>query len=235
MIEAWIVMSPSALKVPIMLEEIGADYTLHAVDVGAGDQHQPGFRKLSPNGKVPAILDHAPSDGGAPLAQFDSGAILIYLAEKSGKLLPTELRARSEVLAWLFWQATGLSPMSGQYAHFFFFVSEAERTYALPRYRNELDRLYGVLNQRLRGRDYLCGDYSIADIGSYPWTLMSERFELSLEAFPDLAAWQKRMRERPSVRAAYDRAKAELPTLSPQREDFRRNMFGMDARAFGVV
>ena len=159
-------------KLTIALEELELEYRLHRVDISAGEQHQETFRAISPNGKIPAIVDHAPPDGGPPLTLFESGAILLYLADKTGQLLPSGFRERQDAIVWLFWQAAGFGPMLGQ-AHHFNLHAPRDASYARDRYNAEAQRLYAVLEQRLADRDYLAGTYSMADIMIFPWTRRS--------------------------------------------------------------
>ncbi len=153
--------TPNGHKITIFLEETGVPYTIHKVGIGKGDQFKPEFLAISPNNRMPAIVDHTPTNGGKPISIFESGAILQYLAEKTGKFLPTEIRAKTEVMQWLFWQVGGLGPMAGQNGHFNVYAPE-KIPYAMERYTNETNRLYGVMNKRLADHDYLGGDYSIA-------------------------------------------------------------------------
>ena len=157
-------------KITMALEEMGLPYEIHPVNIGKGEQFRPAFIAISPNNRMPAIIDRAPADGGGPLPIFESGAILIYLAEKCGKFLPADLRGRADVLQWLFWQVGGLGPMAGQKGHFLHSAPEPV-PYAIDRYTREVDRLFGVLDRRLADREFVCGAYSIADFAIYPWTV----------------------------------------------------------------
>lgn len=159
--------TPNGHKITIFLEEADLDYTIHKVNIGAGDQFKPDFLAIAPNNRMPAIVDHAPKGGGAPISVFESGVILQYLAEKTGKFLSTDLRVKTEVMQWLFWQMGGLGPMAGQNGHFNVYAPE-KVPYAIERYTKETTRLYGVLNKRLETRDFVAGDYSIADMAIYP-------------------------------------------------------------------
>jgi GST-like protein len=189
--------TPNGKKISIMLEEIGEPYRVVPVNIGRGEQFRPEFLAISPNNRMPAIVDHAPKDGGKPISVFESGAILIYLAEKAGKLLPADVRGRMEVLEWLMWQMAGLGPMLGQAHHFRGYAPE-KIPYAIDRYTNEANRLYGVLNKRLEGRDFLCGAFSIADIACWPW-IAPEPQGQKLEDFPHLARWHATVDARPAV------------------------------------
>ncbi len=225
MIDLYYWPTPNGHKITILLEETGLNYRLVPVNIGKGEQFDAEFLKISPNNKMPAIVDHQPKDGGEPLALFESGAILQYLAEKSGKLLPTELRARWETLQWLTWQVAGLGPMLGQNHHFNVYAPEPI-AYAQKRYTDETTRLYNVLNNRLQGRDYICGEYSIADIASYPWIVPWERQKQQLDTFPHLQAWFDRMRSRDAVCRAYALGKTVAEEGKPMSEEARRILFG---------
>jgi GST-like protein len=191
---AW--PTPNGYKISIMLEEAGLPYNVVPVDIGAGEQFAPGFLAISPNNRMPAIVDHdAP---GGPLSIFESGAILMYLAEKTGKFWPKEIHARYKVAEWLMWQMAGLGPMLGQAGHFRNYAAE-KLAYPIERYTNEARRLFGVLDKQLRGRDYVADDYSIADMAAYPWSLSGKWLEIPAEEFPDVTAWQARMAARPAV------------------------------------
>ena len=191
---AW--PTPNAHKVSIMLEEIGLPYNAIAVDIGAGEQFAPDFLRISPNNRMPAIVDHdAP---GGPLSIFESGAILMYLAEKSGQFWPAEVHKRYEVAQWVMWQMGGLGPMLGQAFHFRLFAPE-KMPYAIDRYLNEVKRLCTVLDTRLKDREFLAGDYSIADMASYSWTTVFGPLEIVIDDYPALQQWQARMAARPAV------------------------------------
>jgi GST-like protein len=235
MIDAYLEKSPAAMKVPIFLEEAALDYRVVHVAVALGEQLAPQFRAIAPNNKVPVIVDHAPADGGAPQVVFESAAILFYLAEKQGRYLPSDSRGRTEVMQWLSWQAAGLSPMSGQAVHFSRFAPPGTDAYARERYVREVNRLYGVLNRRLAGREFICDDYGIADMASYPWTLMSEAVGQEIAEFPHLNRWRQAVGERPGVVRAYERISRELRPVTVTPEEFRRNMFGHTARSLGLT
>jgi GST-like protein len=226
MYDLYIEHSPAIYKSAIMLEECGYEYDCIHVSVTEGEQHTASFRELSPNGKVPVLVDPAPRDGGAPFAVFESGAILIYLAEKSGRFLPTELRNRSEVLQWLFWQASGLSPMSGQAIHFIRYAPEETRAYGQLRYLGEVRRHWRVLDTHLEGRDYISGDYSIADIGTYGWMNMYDRYNYDFDDYPNVKRWWNAVSARPTVQRAYDRVNAAHRVPPVTDETFARNLFG---------
>jgi GST-like protein len=191
-------------KIALFLEEAALDYRAVPVHIGRGEQFHPDFARISPNNRIPAIVDLAPADGGAPFSVFESGAILWYLAEKTGRFLPQDPRARSIAMQWLFWQVGGLGPMAGQSYHFLNSAPQ-QLPYAIERYRKETARLYGVLSRHLEdGRDYICGDeYSIADIACYPWIAAHQKHGQLLEPFPALARWVARVAARPATQRAY--------------------------------
>ncbi len=228
MINLYYWPTPNGHKITIFLEETGLPYRVTPVDIGRGDQFRPEFLAISPNNKMPAIIDEEPADGGAPLAVFESGAILLYLAEKTGRLLPQDLRGRVTALQWLFWQVGGLGPMAGQNHHFSAYAPE-KIPYAIERYVNETNRLYGVLDRRLAGRDFIADAYSIADIACYPWIVPHERQGQKLEDFPNLMRWFEHMRARPAVLRAYEKgAPFERPRGHISDEE-RRILFGQTA------
>jgi GST-like protein len=198
------------------------------VNIGTGAQFEPAFLDIAPNNRIPAIVDHRPSDGGAPLPVFESGAILLYLAGKCGQLLPADLRGRVEVTQWLFWQMAGLGPMAGQNHHFVRYAPE-KIPYAIDRYVKETNRLYGVLNTRLAGRVFIAGDYSIADIACYPWIVPHEAQRQRLEDFPHLERWFHAIHDRPATLRAYEKA-AIVNTDNTMSEEAKRILFGQTAR-----
>lgn len=205
MIDLYYWTTPNGHKITIFLEEAGLPYEIKPIDINAGQQFKPEFLEISPNNRIPAIVDHAPADGGKPLSLFESGAILLYLAEKTGRFLPSDLRGRTETLQWLFWQMGGLGPMAGQNHHFRLFAPE-KIDYAIDRYVKETARLYGVMDKQLAQREYLAGDYSIADMACFPWIVPYERQAQKLTDFPNLKRWFDAMRARPAVRKAYERS-----------------------------
>jgi len=219
--------TPNGHKITIFLEETGLPYRLIPVNISAGDQFKPGFLAIGPNNRIPAIVDTAPADGGAPISVFESGAILQYLAEKTGKFLPADIRGRTEVMQWLFWQMGGLGPMAGQNHHFVQYAPE-KLPYAIRRYVNETNRLYGVLNKRLADREYVAGAYSIADMASYPWIVPHERQQQNLDDFPHLKRWFETIRARPAVERAYALA-AKINTAPTVSEQSRALLFGQTA------
>jgi GSH-dependent disulfide-bond oxidoreductase len=208
-IDLYFWATPNGNKITIALEELGLAYRVHPVDINKGEQFEPAFLRISPNNRIPAIVDDAPADGGEPLSIFESGAILTYLAEKTGRLLPADTRGRFEVMQWLFWQVGGLGPMAGQNHHFVQYAPE-KIPYAIERYVRETARLYRVMNTRLSDRPYLAGDYSIADIASYPWVVPHEKQRQNLDDFPNLKRWFATIAARPAVERAYAVARQVL-------------------------
>jgi GST-like protein len=227
MIELYYAPTPNGWKISIMLEECGLPYQMVPMQLGRGDQLKPEFLALSPNGRMPAIVDHAPADGGAPLSMFESGAILIYLAEKSGQLMPSAARPRFEVMQWLMWQMAGLGPMLGQNGHFLLYAPE-KIPYAIERYGREAMRLYGVLDARLGDRDYIAGEYSIADIACFPWIMTHKAQGLTLDAFPNVKRWYALLRARPQLQAGLALGKEDK---KPMDEQARKLLFGVDKPA----
>ncbi len=228
MIDLYYWPTPNGHKITIFLEEAGLDYRIHPVDISAGDQFKPEFLAISPNNRMPAIIDRDPGDGDdEPVTVFESGAILIYLAEKTGCFLPVDLRGRKTVLEWLMWQMGGLGPMAGQAHHFVQYAPE-QVPYAINRYVNETNRLYGVLDTRLDGRDWVADSYSIADIAIYPWIVPHERQRQSLSDFPNLERWFYSMQARPAVIAAYEKGKpwSSRPAVT---EEGKKLLFGQTA------
>jgi GSH-dependent disulfide-bond oxidoreductase len=206
MIDLYYWTTPNGHKITIFLEEAEVLYRIIPVNISAGDQFKPEFLKISPNNRIPAIVDNEPQEAGPPVSVFESGAILLYLAEKTGKFLPRALRPRVEVLQWLFWQMGGLGPMAGQNHHFSTYAPE-KIPYASERYVKETSRLYAVLDKRLADRPFIAGDYSIADMASYPWIVPYERQGQKLADFPNLKRWFEAIAERPAVKRAYARAR----------------------------
>ena len=228
MIELSYWTTPNGHKITIFLEESGTQYKIIPIDISKGAQFTPEFLAIAPNNRIPAIVDIAPADGGAPISIFESGAILEYLAEKTGQFLPKMARDKYTVLQWLYWQMAGLGPMAGQNHHFVTYAPE-RIPYAMERYINETHRLYGVLNKQLEGQEFIAGDYSIADMACYPWIVPYERQQQRLEEFPHLARWFHAMAARPAVQRAYALAKevSENPTITPES---RALLFGQRAR-----
>src|SRR5579863_1403171 len=229
MIDLYYWPTPNGHKITLFLEEAGMPYTIVPVNIGKGEQFRPEFLAISPNNRMPAIVDHSPVERGAPISVFESGAILLYLAEKSGTFLPKDLRGRVEVTQWLFWQVGGLGPMAGQNHHFSRYAPE-KLPYAIERYVKETNRLYGVLNKRLAERPFVAGDYSIADIAAYPWIVPYEAQGQRLEDFPHLRRWFEAIRARPATVRAYERAQQINTQPTVQTEESRRILFGQTAR-----
>ena len=228
MIELSYWTTPNGHKVTIFLEEAGIPYRIKPVNIGKGEQFAEDFLKIAPNNRIPAILDTQPADGGAPISVFESGAILQYLAEKTAKFLPTDIRGRTEVMQWLFWQMGGLGPMAGQNHHFVQYAPE-KIPYAMERYVKETNRLYGVLNKRLADREYIAGDYSIADMASYPWIVPYERQQQNLDEFAHLKRWFNAIAARPAVQKAYAIAK-EINVQPTVSNESKAHLFGQTAR-----
>jgi GST-like protein len=228
MIDLYYWTTPNGHKITIFLEETGLPYNIIPINIGKGDQFKPEFLAVAPNNRIPAIVDRAPADGGEPIGIFESGAILQYLAEKTGRFLPQQLRPRTEAMQWLFWQMAGLGPMAGQNGHFSQYAPD-KIPYAIDRYVKETNRLYGVLNKRLTDREFLAGDYSIADMASYPWIVPYERHGQTLDDFPHLKRWFETIRARPAVERAYEKAKGVNTQTGINTEEQRRILFGQTA------
>ncbi len=231
MIDFYYWPTPNGHKITLFLEEAGLDYTIKPVDIGKGDQFKPEYLAISPNNKMPAIVDHAPADGGAPISMFESGAILLYLANKTGRFLLQDLRGRVQVNEWLFWQVGGLGPMTGQYGHFNVYAPE-KIPYAIERYTKEAERLLGVLDRRLEGRAFIAGDdYTIADIAAYPWISPYDKAPIDLAPFAEVRRWHAAIAARPATQRAYAKADEVRPGGNqPMGEDEKRILFGQGAR-----
>ena len=201
MIEFYYAPTPNGWKVAIMLEECGLPYTTHLLRLTKGDQFKADYPRISPNAKMPAIVDIDPSPvyGGGPVSVFESGAILLYLAEKTGRFMPTDPWGRKETLEWLFWQVGNQGPMAGQLSHFVNYAPSDEQDYGRKRYLGEYERNLAVLEKRLDGRNYILGDYSICDMIALPWVFIAKPLTASLDAFPNVAAWRGRIKQRPAV------------------------------------
>jgi len=229
MIDLYYWTTPNGHKITIFLEETGLAYRIVPINIGKGEQFKADFLAVSPNNRIPAMVDHAPADGGKPVPIFESGAILLYLAEKTGRFLSSDLRRRVDTVQWLFWQMGNLGPMAGQNNHFTHYAVE-KIPYAMDRYRNEVNRLYGVLDKRLADRSYVAGDYSIADMAIYPWIVPHERQGQKLEDFPHLKRWFEAIRARPAVERSYAKAKEVNPNLGGIRTaEERAILFGQTA------
>jgi len=214
MIDLYYWTTPNGHKITMFLEEAGLEYAIKPIPIGKGDQFKPEFLKFSPNNKIPAIVDHAPADGKKPITVFESGAILLYLAGKTGQFLPKDLRGQVEVLEWLMWQMAGLGPMAGQNHHFNHYAPE---------------KIPYAIDRRLKGRDFILGkQYTIADMASYPW-IIPDRQGQAIDDFPNLKRWRERIRARPATERAYAKAKEVNPTPTQSRtEEERRILFGQD-------
>jgi GSH-dependent disulfide-bond oxidoreductase len=227
--------TPNGHKVTMFLEETGLPYTIIPVNIGKGEQFKADFLAVSPNNRIPAIVDHEPTGGGAPISVFESGAILLYLADKTAKFIPRDLRARTDAIQWLFWQMGGLGPMSGQNNHFAHYAVD-KIPYAMDRYRDEVNRLYGVLNKRLADREFVAGEYSIADMASYPWVVPHERQGQKIDDFPHVKRWLETIRERPATKRAYEKAKVVNPNMGGIRTaEERAILFGQTAASIGLI
>jgi GST-like protein len=223
MIDVYFWMTPNGYKVTIALEELGMPYNVIPINIGKGDQFKPEFLKVSPNNKIPAIVDHD-GPGGKPISLFESGAILIYLAEKSGKLMPQEPRGRYNVLEWLMFQMASVGPMLGQAHHFRRYAPE-QIQYAIDRYTNEAKRIYNVIDKRLAEVPYLAGDYSIADIATYPWLRPHKWQGQELENFPHLKRWYDELEKRPAVQRGCAVMSEHLHSGPPDKESWQ-TLFG---------
>src|SRR5262245_61613083 len=233
MIDLYYWTTPNGHKITIFLEETGLAYRIVPINIGKGEQFKADFLAVSPNNRIPAIVDHAPADGGKPVPIFESGAILLYLAEKTGRFLSSDLRWRVDTVQWLFWQMGNLGPMAGQNNHFTHYAAE-KIPYAMDRYRNEVNRLYGVLDKRLADRSYVAGDYSIADMAIYPWIVPHERQGQKLEDFPHLKRWFEAIRARPATVRAYDKAKA-INTEATMSDEAKKILFGQTAASVSAA
>ncbi|MGO1541638.1 MAG: glutathione binding-like protein [Luteimonas sp.] len=227
MIDFYYWPTPNGHKVTLFLEEAGLKYNVKPVNIGNGDQFEPAFLALSPNNKMPAIVDHEPTDDRGPQSVFESGAILLYLAEKTGKFLPADPRGRIQALEWLFWQMAGLGPMSGQYGHFNVYAPE-KIDYAVERYTNEVNRLLKVMDTRLDGRDFLVGsDYSIADMASFPWINAYDSAPIDMAPYPNVRRWQEAIAARPATERALALGKQVNPDAGkPMSEEQKKVLFG---------
>lgn len=227
MIDLYYWTTPNGHKITIFLEETGLPYTIKPINIGKGEQFAPEFLNISPNNRIPAMVDHEPADEKGPLGIFESGAILQYLAEKTGKFLAQDLRGRTETMQWLFWQMGGLGPMLGQNHHFRNYTEEIP--YAINRYVKETERLYGVLDERLAGREFIARDYSIADMACYPWILRYERQGQNINDFPNVKRWLETIQRRDAVERAYALAKT-INTSTTMSEEAKSILFGQGRR-----
>jgi len=229
MIDLYFAPTPNGLKLKLFMEEAQLDYRIVPVRLSKGEQFAPAFLAISPNNKIPALVDHAPRDGGAPLAMFESGAMLLYLAEKIGRFIPTDLRSRAEVVQWLFWQVGGLGPMAGQNGHFNVYAPERV-PYAIDRYTKETNRLYGVLDKQLAKKEYIADQYSIADIACYPWIVPHRSHGQDLADFPNIRRWFEMIRARPAAVRAYEGVE-DVYAPKTVTEEERKVLFGQTARS----
>jgi len=223
--------TPNGHKITIFLEETGMPYKIFPVNIGKGEQFRREFLAISPNNRIPAMVDHAPEGGGAPIAVFESGAMLLYLADKTRRFIAQDLRGRTDAIQWLFWQMGNLGPMSGQNNHFSNYAVD-KIPYAMDRYRNEVNRLYGVLNARLADRPYMAGEYSIADMASYPWIVPYKNQDQNIDDFPHLKRWLETIAARPATVRAYAKAKEVNPNFGQpvnRTEEERKILFGQTA------
>ena len=227
MIDLYYWPTPNGHKITMFLEETGLPYTIIPVNIGTGEQFKPDFLKIAPNNRMPAIIDRDPAGGGQPISVFESGAILLYLAEKTGQFLPKDTRGRAHVTEWLFWQMGGLGPMAGQNHHFAIYAPE-KLPYAIDRYVKETNRLYGVLDRQLAKSSFVAGDYSIADMAAYPWIVPYERQGQDLNDFPNLKRWFEAIQSRPATIAAYKKGDTvNRPTEMSDEE--KKVLFGQTA------
>ena len=230
MIDFYYWPTPNGWKVAIMLEECSLEYRMIRVNIGRGDQFKPEFLAISPNNRMPAIVDYdTPKEfGDGPLSIFESGAILIHLAERAGRFMPQSRRARKECLEWLFWQVGNLGPMAGQLSHFVNYA-QGEHPYSRKRYADEYNRCLGVLERRLADRDFTLDDYSIADMASWPWVLIAKPLGQPLDEFPNVSRWRDMIKQRPAVQRGVDLGK-ELRRAAPPGEEERRILFNQTAQ-----
>jgi len=228
MIDFYFWPTPNGYKIALFLEESGLRYTMKAVDIGKGEQFEPAFLAISPNNKMPALVDHSPPDGGAPISVFESGSILLYLANQYRQFIPNDVRGRVVVNTWLFWQMAGLGPMTGQYGHFHVYAPE-KIAYAMERYKNEAERLLGVLDKHLRDREFIAGgEYTIADMACYPWIDPYSKAPLDLTPFAEVRRWHAAIAQRPATQRAY--ALGHSLRRGEMSEDEKRILFGQRAR-----
>jgi len=232
MIDLYYAPTPNGWKITIMLEEAKMDYKVIPVNLGAGDQFKPEFLKISPNNRMPAIVD-SDGPGGEEISVFESGAILMYLGEKSGKFFPQSDKERIKVLEWLFWQIGGLGPMAGQVSHFVNYAPNfpGDHSYSEKRYKNEYDRLLGVMDMVLEEREFLAGDYSIADMASFPWVTAYKRYEVDLDSFKNVRRWFDAIKSRPAVRKGMDVGKENRNFGKGISKESLKTMFGQDSKS----
>ncbi|MBY0519518.1 MAG: glutathione S-transferase N-terminal domain-containing protein [Sphingomonas sp.] len=222
--------TPNGHKITLFLEEAGLDYRIVPVNIAKGEQFGPDFLKIAPNNRMPAIIDTAPDGGGDPISIFESGAILLYLGNKTGRFLPTDTRDRFEVVQWLFWQMAGLGPMLGQNFHFTRYAPE-KIDYAIKRYVNETNRLFGVLDRRLEGYDFIAGNYSVADMACYPWIVPHEALGQRIDDFPNLRRWFEAIKARPATIEAYRKGQEITDSYVVDEDRAKKVLFGQTSKA----
>jgi GST-like protein len=227
MLDVYFWPTPNGYKILLFLEEADLAYRIVPVNIGKGDQFAPEFLQISPNNKMPALVDHEPGDGRGELSVFESGAILLYLAEKTGRFIPTTFRGRVETLQWLFWQVGGLGPMAGQNGHFKHYAPE-RIPYAIERYVRETGRLYAVLDRHLKDREFVAGGYSIADMATYPWIVPHTSHGQNLKDFPNVQRWFRAIAARPATQSAYAKGRV-LDLGAPLSEEESKILFGQGA------
>jgi GST-like protein len=225
MLDFYYWSTPNGQKVKLYLEETGLEHRAHKVDIGKGEQFKPEFLAISPNNRIPALVDQDPKDGGKPISVFESGAILWYLGDKTGRFLPSEARGRAEVSQWLFWQMAGLGPMAAQNGHFRCYAPE-EIPYAIDRYTREMGRLFGVLDKRLATHEYVAGEYSIADMACYPWVVPWKGLGQDMADFPHLHRWFQTIQARPAVQRAYEGVSEPYTKKRTFTDAERKTLFG---------
>lgn len=231
MIELFTAPTPNGWKISVMLEECNLPYKVRWVNIGKGDQFKPEFLAISPNNRIPAIVDHAPADGGEAISVFETGAILVYLAEKCGQFFPSDVRGRKAALEWVFWQVGGLGPMLGQHGHFKLYAPE-RISYATDRYRNETIRLYGVLDRQLAKNEHVTGpDYTIADMACFPWVQTYKAQEIDLDNFPHLRRWYDVMKQRPGLRRGMDVGRRHINRRPQDDLETRKLLFGIESES----
>ncbi len=232
MIDFYFLTTPNGYKFLQFLEETGIPYRLIPVNISKGEQFEPEFLKISPNNKIPAIVDHDPIEGDEPIALFESGAILLYLAEKTGRFIQDDIKGRAEVLQWLFWQMGGLGPFAGQNLHFVHYAPE-QLPYAIDRYVNETARLFKVMDKQLADRKYIAGEYSIADMASYPWVAIYKRLKQDLKDFPTLQRWYEQIKNRPATISAYEIG-STINTIPTVTEESKKILLGQSAETLAA-
>ena len=232
MIDLYYAPTPNGWKISIMLEECNLPYNVIPVNLGKGDQFKPDFLKISPNNRMPAIVDHENLTDGDPLSIFESGAILMYLGEKTGKFFPQESPSKEKVLEWLFWQVGGLGPMAGQVSHFVNYAPNfpGDHSYSEKRYKDEYDRLLGVMDNVLEDKEFLAGDYSIADMASFPWITAYKRYEVDLDSFSNVRRWFDNIKSRPAVRKGIEVGKENRSFGKVITKEALKTMFGQTSK-----